>query len=259
MLHRQFCKAFWKMDKINILKIGGDIVNEPAKLKQFLVRFSLTSGKKILVHGGGNIATKTCRKMGIETLMREGRRITTGEAMDVMTMVYGGLINKNIVAQLQKLGCDALGLSGADGNSIEATIRPKKPIDYGWVGDICCVNTELLRQLLNARLSPVFCAISHNGKGQLLNTNADSIASALAIALSGTYETALEYAFDKPGVMRHLGQHDSFLDSINENEYRTYKAKGSIYGGMLPKLENSFHALRNGVHHVSIGKTRITQ
>lgn len=238
--------------------MGGNIINNPLKLKQFLARFSLKSGRKILVHGGGNIASETCIKMGIEPEMVDGRRITNRDALDVMTMVYGGLINKDIVAQLQQLGCNALGLSGADGNSIEAKIRPKYPIDFGWVGDISHINTELINHLLNAQITPVFCAISHDVQGQLLNTNADNVASAIAIALCEQYETELLYTFDRAGVLTDTRDAKSAQKSLSQSDYKSLRVHGKIQGGMLPKLETAFHALENGVNQVSIGKTLLT-
>lgn len=246
------------MDNISIVKIGGNIINQPEKLTQFLEKFTLRSGKKILVHGGGNIASEISGKLGIEPELRDGRRITTQESLEVVTMVYGGLVNKNIVAQLQHLGCNALGLSGADGNSIQARIRHQHPIDFGLVGDISKVNTELINTLIGAQITPVFCALSHDGEGQILNTNADSIASSLAIALSSQYKTSLSYVFEKQGVLTNISQEDSVLSSISSSEYKTFKEKGMIQGGMLPKLDNGFYALENGVHQVSIGKTLIT-
>ncbi len=239
--------------KLRVLKVGGNLIDDPKKLKSFLNAFAKLPQPKILVHGGGKIATETSKKLGIESRLIDGRRITSAEELQVITMVYAGLINKNMVASLQALACDAIGLSGADGNTILATIRPKKPIDFGLVGDVEAINSALIQKLLKADLTPVFCAVSHNNKGQLLNTNADSVASEIAIAMSFFYEVELFYCFEKQGVLENVEDENAVIATIDTAKYETLKAAGTIKGGMLPKVQNCFHALNNNVSKVIIG------
>jgi len=244
--------------KLNVLKIGGEIINDAPKLSDFLRYFSQLNGAKILVHGGGKMATEISQQLGIATQMNEGRRITSSENLDVVTMVYAGLINKKIVAQLQSEKCNALGLSGADANSIEASKRGIKPIDYGYVGDVKTVNSSLIDGFLHQNITPVFSAICHDGKGQLLNTNADTIAAEIAIALCKIYDTTLTYCFEKQGVLMDINDDQSIIKNIDPVNYETLKAKKLIHDGMLPKLENAFYALDNHVARVMIGNTSIT-
>jgi acetylglutamate kinase len=240
-----------------IIKIGGNVIDNSENLYHFLKDFEALDGFKILVHGGGKVATQMAEDLGIESKMVDGRRITDIETLRVVTMVYGGLINKNIVAQLQRFGNNAIGLTGADGNFIKAVKRPVKTIDYGFVGDIVkdSINPENISRLMEAGFTPVFCAITHDGEGQLLNTNADTIASALAVALSGLYETTLIYCFEKKGVLKDIDDEESLIREINPQHYEELKVERIIHSGMLPKLDNAFTAIACGVNAVIIGKS----
>lgn len=239
---------------INIIKIGGNVIDHPEKLDEFLYLFSRFPGKKILVHGGGLLASKFGENMGVMPEMIDGRRITDKDTLDIVTMVYAGLINKQIVAKLQKLKQNALGMTGADGNLIRSKKRPVKTIDYGFVGDIKEINTELINTLLCEDIIPVVCAITHDKNGQLLNTNADSISSELAIALSGKHKVNLYYCFNKAGVLIDEKNDDSIVPLINEDIYAELRKEDVIHSGMIPKLDNAFAALNKGVNHVWIGK-----
>jgi acetylglutamate kinase len=238
---------------LSIVKIGGNVIEDKEQISKFLKLFSVMEGFKILVHGGGKRATEIAKKMGMESKMVGGRRITDKEGLEVITMVYAGLTNKNIVAELQAKGCNALGLSGADGNSIQAHKRPVKDIDYGFAGDIDGVNEGLLAHLLTLGLTPVFCAMTHDGKGQLLNTNADTIASELAVGLGPVYDTTLYYCFEKNGVLRDVSDENSVIKYIDTETYHDLLEREIIADGMLPKMTNCFHALRHGVSKVCIG------
>lgn len=240
---------------LHIIKIGGNIIDDSDQLAIFLEKFAAIPGKKILVHGGGKIATRLASDLGLEAKMVDGRRITDEKMLDLVTMVYAGLTSKNIVATLQKYGCDALGLSGADANVIKAIKRPVKDIDYGFAGDILAdsVNTLSIKKFLDAGFTPVFSAITHNGNGQLLNTNADTIASSLALALSELYETSLIYCFEKNGVLSDISNEDSVIESINFESFKKLKSQGVISEGMIPKLDNAFNAISKGVKNVYIG------
>lgn len=240
---------------LNIIKIGGNVIDDDIQLETFLEKFAAIPGKKILVHGGGKIATRMATKLGLEAKMVEGRRITDKDMLDVVTMVYAGLTNKNIVAALQKHNCDAIGLSGADGNVIKAVKRPVREIDYGFAGDILAdsVNSLAIKKFLDAGFTPVFSAITHNGTGQLLNTNADTIASALATSLADHYETSLIYCFEKNGVLMDVNDDNSVIENINAQQFETYKDRGVISDGMIPKLQNAFDAINRGVKSVYIG------
>ncbi len=240
-------------NKLNIFKIGGNIIENETELKKLLFLFSKVVGYKILVHGGGKKATELLPKLGIEPKMVDGRRITDTETLDVVTMVYGGLVNKKIVAKLQALGVNAIGMSGADANSIKAHKRPVKGIDYGFAGDVDGVNDHAISNLLNLELTPVFCALTHDQKGQLLNTNADTIAAALAVGLSNHFETTLNYCFELNGVLENIEDKDSVIRNINSATYQELIKKGIIANGMLPKLHNCFQALEQGVNEVCIG------
>jgi len=244
------------MEKLTIIKIGGNVIDNSQKLHQFLLDFTALPGKKILVHGGGKIATELGVSLGVEAKMVDGRRITDIETLRIVTMVYAGLINKNMVAQLQAKGCNAIGLTGADGNIIKAVKRPVKQVDYGFVGDLdaSSVSFETLDALLKSGLVPALCAITHDGDSQLLNTNADTIASAVAVAMSSIYETRLIYCFEKKGVLRDVEDEDSIVKEIRLNEFEDLKDQGVVSGGMIPKLHNAFEAIKQGVKEVYIGK-----
>lgn len=239
---------------ISIIKIGGNVIDFPAKLEEFLFLFSRFPGKKILVHGGGIMATKFGESMGVMPEMVDGRRITDKETLDIVTMVYAGLINKQIVSKLQGLKQNALGMTGADGNLIRSEKRPVKTIDYGFVGDIKEVNVDLIQMLLENDIIPVVCAITHDKKGQLLNTNADSIASELATNLSKNHKVNLYYCFNKSGVLIDEQNDYSIIPMINEEIYAELKKENVIHSGMVPKLDNAFAALNKGVNFVWIGK-----
>ncbi len=244
------------MKKLSVIKIGGNVIDNSEKLYQFLLDFTALPGDKILIHGGGKIASELGATLGVEAKMVEGRRITDIETLRVVTMVYAGLINKNMVAQLQAKGCNAIGLSGADGNVIKAVKRPVGEIDYGYVGDLdaSSVSTATLSTLLNAGMVPVLCAITHDGDTQLLNTNADTIASAVAVAMSSLYETSLVYCFEKRGVLRDIDDDRSLVNEIKLEQFETLKNEGVVSGGMIPKLHNAFEAIKSGVSAVYIGK-----
>jgi acetylglutamate kinase len=245
------------MDKLQIVKIGGNVIEDRKALLEFLSDFSNLEGPKILVHGGGKEATQMSKKLGVEVQLIEGRRITDAQNLEIITMLYAGKLNKNIVAQLQALGCNSLGLTGADGNSILADKRPSDPIDFGFVGDLTEVNQSLFKLLLREGISPVCCALSHDGKGQLLNTNADTIAATLAAALSSNFEVCLSFCFEKDGVLSDLNDELSIIKTINEEDYINLKSKGVLHTGMLPKLQNCFMALKNGVKQVRIGSPKM--
>ncbi|RIA10681.1 N-acetylglutamate kinase [Flavobacteriaceae bacterium MAR_2010_72] len=242
------------MKTLKIIKIGGNIIDNDEALHSFLKSFASLSGPKILVHGGGKLATKLAQQMNVEVKMVDGRRITDQETLDIITMVYAGKINKDIVVKLQASRCNAIGFSGADGNTIVSVKRPVKVIDYGFAGDVIRVNTETLNVLLNANVTPVFCAITHDENGQLLNTNADTIASELAIGFSDSYQTELYYCFEKNGVLQDVNDDNSVISHINTNNYQDLIDKNIISDGMLPKLNNCFHAIQKNVKKVCIGK-----
>lgn len=244
-------------DKLSVIKIGGNVVNNSSALDRFLKDFASMEGQKILVHGGGRQASELASALGLETKMAGGRRITDEKTLEVVTMVYAGLLNKSITATLQGYHCDAIGLSGADGNCIRAHKRVVKDLDYGFAGDVDEVNVEFLGSLLKSGLSPVFCAITHDRHGQLLNTNADTIASELAQALATEYNVDLVYCFEKQGVLEDIGNEDSVIDRIDLTKYKEMKARGQIAEGMLPKLKNCFDALEKGVSRVLIGSPEL--
>jgi len=244
-------------EKLSIIKIGGNIIEDDTSLDAFLKLFSNLEGKKILVHGGGKSATNMASKLGIESKMINGRRITDKETLEVITMVYGGLINKNMVAKLQALQIDAIGLTGADINSIKSNKRQVKNIDYGFVGDVKEVASNSIDRLIKANFTPVFCAITHDGNGQLLNTNADTITSQVAIGMSKKYDTTIYYCFELNGVLRDINDQNSVIKYLNINTYNKLLKDGNIADGMLPKLENCFDALKNGVSKVNMGNTNM--
>ncbi|MFT3740441.1 MAG: acetylglutamate kinase [Breznakibacter sp.] len=243
------------MSSLSIVKVGGKVVEETGSLIKLLDDFVKLPGHKILVHGGGRSATRLSEKLGIETKMVNGRRITDRDTLDVVTMVYAGLVNKNIVASLQARRCNAVGLSGADLNLILAKRRPVSEIDYGYVGDVVSVQTDDIGQLIMGDVVPVIAPLTHDGQGNLLNTNADTMASSLAAALAGSFEVNLVYCFDKPGVM--LDQHDasSVIPVLDHAEFKRLQEEGTIVEGMIPKLDNGFAAIDAGVKKVVITNT----
>ena len=242
------------MDKLFVIKIGGNIIDDEKKLSSFLRSFAAIEDKKILVHGGGKLATKLAEKMGVEQKLVDGRRITDAETLKIVTMVYAGYVNKTVVALLQSFNCNAIGLSGVDGDIILAHKRKHPLIDYGFVGDVDSVNAPLLKNLLTQNLSLVIAPITHDQSGQLLNTNADTIAQEIAKALSNEYEVKLIYSFEKSGVLMDADDERTVIASINPDYYKELKAKEKIYAGMIPKLDNAFAALNSGVNRVIIGK-----
>jgi len=242
------------MDKLFVIKIGGNIIDDETKLSSFLQSFSAIPEKKILVHGGGKLATQLAEKLGIEQRLIDGRRITDAETLKVVTMVYAGYINKNIVAKLQSYDCNAVGLCGADGDTILAHKRNHPVIDYGYVGDVDVINTRLLKNLLEENITIVFASLTHDQRGQLLNTNADTIAQEVAGAMSKSYEVHLIYSFEKKGVLLDASDESTVISTIDASSYQQLKAKQKIFAGMIPKLDNAFAALTNGVKKVSIGR-----
>ncbi len=242
------------MVKLFVIKIGGNIIDDDAKLASFLESFAAIEGKKILVHGGGKLATKLAAQLGIEQKMVEGRRITDAETLKIVTMVYAGYVNKNIVAQLQSFACNAIGLSGTDCDAILAHKRKHPVLDFGFAGDVDMVNTGLIKALLDQNIAIVFAPITHDGKGQLLNTNADTIAQEVATAMSREYEVQLVYSFEKSGVLRDVNDESSVIKRLDKPGYDKLKRGEVIFSGMLPKLDNAFAALNNGVKKVIIGK-----
>jgi acetylglutamate kinase len=243
------------MKKLFIIKIGGNVLDNQEALKKFLADFASIPEAKILIHGGGKIATKLGEQLGIESRYINGRRITDSQTLDLVTMVYGGLVNKQLVAKLQQQGCNAIGLSGADGNVMKAVKRPVKEIDYGFVGDIKAegVNTSLLNALLKENTVPVFAPLTH-ADGSMLNTNADTIASVLAIALGKYFDVRLIFCFEKKGVLRDVDNADSVIRHLPKNLYDDLLKKGVFADGILPKLENAYEAIHAGVKEVLIGQ-----
>lgn len=239
-------------DKLTIIKVGGKIVEEKESLDSLLRDFAAIDGFKLLVHGGGRSATKVAAQLGIETLMIDGRRVTDDAMLDVVTMVYGGLVNKKVVARLQSLGIDALGMTGADMDIIHSHKRPVKSVDYGWVGDVDRVNGEALSALLRSGVVPVIAPLTHDGEGHLLNTNADTMGGETAKGLAPFFDVSLVYCFEKPGVLRDENDDESVIAEIDPALFASLKEEGIVTGGMLPKLENAFNALDAGVSEVVI-------
>lgn len=235
-----------------LVKIGGNIIDNPEACLAFLRAFAKLPSPKILVHGGGKIATQTAANLQIETQMVEGRRITDRAMLDVVTMVYGGLVNKNLVAQLQANQCNAIGLTGADGGIIRSIKRPVNDIDYGFVGDIQEVNAEQIDSLLQSNLTPVIAPLTYSREGLLLNTNADTMASATAVAMAQGHAVNLVYCFEKKGVLSNPDDDESVIPTLTPSTYAEHKANGVIYQGMIPKLDNAFKALESGVSRVTI-------
>ncbi len=241
------------MDPLYVIKIGGNIIDDETKLSSFLHDFASIEGRKILVHGGGKLATRLAGQLGIEQQLIDGRRITDAETLKVVTMVYAGYINKNIVAQLQAEKCNAIGLTGADGNMIQAHKRIHPAIDYGFVGDIDTVNTKLIYNLLEQQIAVIAAPITADSNGQLLNTNADTIAQEIAKAMSSLYNVQLIYSFEKNGVLSDVNDENTVIPLITPVYYEELKSKALIFAGMLPKLDNAFAAIQNGVSSVAIG------
>ena len=240
------------MEKLTLVKVGGKIVEEPQSLKQLLSDFSKIEGCKVLVHGGGRSATAMASKLGIESKMVNGRRITDEETLKVVTMVYGGLVNKQIVAGLQAIGVNALGLTGADLNYMRSEKRPVKEVDYGFVGDVKEVNSDILADLIAKGVVPVLAPLTHDKEGNLLNTNADTIAGEAAKALVTHFDVTLMYCFEKKGVLLDENDDESVISKLTPELFEKYVTEGVINGGMIPKLENSFEALHAGVKQVVI-------
>lgn len=241
-------------ESLSIIKIGGNVVDSPEALKSFLNDLNKLEGRKLLVHGGGVMASKMAKELGIETKMIDGRRVTDADTLRTVTMVYAGWINKSIVSALQAIGCNAIGLSGADANTIPSVRRSPEPIDFGYVGDPNPnkINDKFISQLVESGLTPVFCAITHDEKGALLNTNADTVANTLAAAMSKSYKTTLYYCFEKEGVLRDIDNPESLIKTITKEEAEALKIEGVIAGGMIPKIDNSFKAIDGGVSEVVI-------
>lgn len=240
------------MFKLNVIKVGGGIVEDGAALSHLIDNFSSIGGYKVLVHGGGRTATDIATKLGIESKMVGGRRITDAQTLKVVTMVYGGLINKDIVAKLQAKGNNALGLTGADLNCILSDKRPVKDIDYGFAGDVKKVDTGILSELIMKGVVPVMAPLTHDGNGNMLNTNADTIASEVAKALAGSFEVTLTFCFEKKGVLSNPEDEESVIKEITPATYEVLKSDGTVSGGMIPKLDNAFRALEAGVSKVVI-------
>ncbi len=242
------------MEKLTLIKVGGKIVEEEETLKQLLADFSLMEGHKVLVHGGGRSATALASRLGIESQLVNGRRVTDGEMLKVVTMVYAGLVNKTIVARLQALNINALGLTGADLNYMRSNKRPVKEVDYGFVGDVKEVNAGILANLIHEGVVPVLAPLTHDKKGNMLNTNADTIAGEAAKALTEYFDVTLVFCFEKKGVLMDENDDESVISEITRPLFDEYVAKGIIQGGMIPKLENSFQAIHAGVKRVIITK-----
>lgn len=240
------------MNKLTVIKVGGKIVEEEESLKQLLDDFARIEGHKILVHGGGRSATKIAERLGIQSNMVDGRRITDAATLQIVTMVYGGLVNKNIVARLQALDVNALGLTGADMDVIRSEKRPVKEIDYGFVGDVKHVKSETLQWLIDKDIVPIMAPLTHDGKGNILNTNADTIAAETAQAMSAHYDVTLVYCFEKKGVLMDENDDNSVISILDKELYQKYIDEGVITGGMLPKLDNAFRSIEKGVKAVII-------
>lgn len=242
-------------EQLFVVKIGGNVIDSDKALAQFLQDFAAVPGKKILIHGGGKIATRIGEKLGIQSNYINGRRITDDDTIDLVTMVYGGMVNKKIVAKLQQLKCNAMGVTGADANLIPATKRPVKEVDYGWVGDIAtgAINPANLNLLISAGIVPVFAPLTHDGEGHILNTNADTIASTLAVALSANYNVRLIYCFEKKGILTNVEDENSVVQVIDKSTYRELLTENKLFAGIIPKIDNAFAAIDAGVKEVVVG------
>ena len=249
------------MEQLFVIKIGGNVIDDPESLQAFLSSFAAVKAKKILIHGGGKIATKIGQSLGLQPNYHQGRRITDDDTIDLVTMVYGGLVNKKVVASLQSLSINAIGLTGADANVIPAIKRPVKQIDYGWVGDIKneAVNTGFLSSLLGQNITPVFASLTHDSKGHMLNTNADTIASVLAVALSTQYNVRLIYSFEKKGVLLDVNDDSTVIGNLDRPRYEQLLAENKLFEGILPKIDNAFAAIDSGVKEVLIGHSKDLQ
>lgn len=239
---------------LRVVKIGGNILDDAGRLDAFLTNFAALPGAKVLVHGGGKLATQLAEQLGVPQTMIEGRRVTDAETLRIVTMVYGGLVNKQIVAKLAALDCPALGVCGADGDLLRAHKRRHPSIDYGWVGDIDTVNAPLIHRWLGQGLTPVVAPLSHDGQGNLLNTNADTIAQEIAQVMSAAFHVELIYSFEKSGVLMDVNDNNSRLPQLHYQQYLELKARAVITEGMIPKLDNAFSALKKGVRKVIIGQ-----
>jgi acetylglutamate kinase len=241
-------------DVLYVIKIGGNIIDDEQRLAVFLASFAALKGKKILVHGGGKLATKLAADLNVPQQMVDGRRITDAETLKIITMVYAGLINKNIVAALQMLGTNAIGLTGADGDLIRSNKRTNAPIDYGFVGDVKKVNERFLVSLLQDDITVVVAPVTHDGQGSLLNTNADTIAQEIATAMASQYAVNLIFSFEKRGVLTDVNDENSLIPLLTRSIYEKYRQEQKIFAGMIPKLDNAFAAISSGVHKVIIGQ-----
>ncbi|MDB5248766.1 MAG: argB [Segetibacter sp.] len=241
-----------------VIKIGGNVIDSEESLQSFLKDFAAIDAKKILIHGGGKIATKIGEQLGIQSNYINGRRITDDATIDLVTMVYGGLVNKKIVARLQSVNCNAIGLTGADGNIIPATKRPIKDVDFGWVGDVesSMLNVASLRSLLEAAFVPVFAPLTHDQEGHILNTNADTVASTLAIALSVYYDVRLIYCFEKKGILENVDDENSVITLIDKQAYGQLLSERKLFAGIIPKIDNAFAAIDAGVREVLVGDAK---
>lgn len=240
--------------ELHIVKIGGRLLDEPEQQEDCLHALAQLPGRRILIHGGGSQASELASRLGVEVHMIEGRRVTDHATLEIALMVFAGLLNTRLVAELQAQGVSSIGLSGADGDLIRSRKRPSSPVDFGWVGDVERVRVEFLCQLLDLGLCPVICALSHDGQGQLLNTNADTVASEVAIAMSGTHSVRLWYSFDKAGVLEDPADPTTVITQMDKNRFRQLKESGSIASGMIPKLHTGFRALEQGAASVCIGQ-----
>ena len=244
-------------EKLFVIKIGGNVIDDTDKLNSFLDDFSKISGKKILIHGGGKIATSIGNKLNIPSKYIDGRRITDDETIDLVTMVYGGLVNKKIVAKLQSFHCNAIGITGADANLLPAKRREVREIDYGWAGDIETkkINAKSWQLFLENDLTPVVASLTHDEMGNMLNTNADTIASVIAVALSKFFQVSLIFCFEKNGVLLDINNENSVIAKMNHEEYLSLKKMNKLFAGILPKIDNSFDAVNKGVKEVVIGSS----
>ena len=246
------------MQQLFVIKIGGNVIDREADLLSFLKQFAGIQSPAILIHGGGKIATRIGDQLQVESKYVDGRRITDDSTIDLVTMVYGGLVNKKIVATLQSLHCNAIGMTGADANIIPAVKRPVKTVDFGWVGDLDAnhINTVFLSQLLGSGIKPVLAPLTHDNHGHILNTNADTIASSVAVALSRNYKVRLVYCFEKKGVLENVADENSVVTLITKEKYQQLLAEEKLFAGILPKIDNAFAAIQNGVKEVLIGDAR---
>lgn len=246
------------MDRLFVIKIGGNVIDDETSLSSFLQFFASIKSPKILVHGGGKIATKIGDKLGVASKYINGRRITDDDTIDIVTMVYGGLVNKKIVAQLQSNACNAIGLTGADANLIPASKRPVKDIDYGWVGDVDSGRflVSSFQLFLENSMVPVFAPLTHDGHGHILNTNADTIASSIAVALSAVYDVRLIYCFERKGVLESVDDANSVINLITKEKYKQLLSEEKLFAGIIPKIDNAFAAIEAGVKEVLIGDAK---